>query len=147
MNKYQQIFEAMADGAALELSLNLGEWKSADYQAICECIASNAKFSCRRAINTHRQSALTFPAPVTSMESVRSNLLDAGSDWAFYYYPDTENLSVMEDRWAETPMDIRRLEAGIVYLRKEDAQKRLKAMLEIQPCTEYAVLYHGHATE
>jgi hypothetical protein len=146
MDKFKEIFKAMADGAALELSLSLGEWKSADYQAICECIASNAKFSCRRAINSHRHSALTFPAPVTSKEEVRHNITSE-SDRAVYYYPDTENLSVMEDRWAETPMDIRRLEAGIVYLREEDAQKRLKAMLEIQPCTEYSVLYHGHTTK
>jgi hypothetical protein len=146
MRKYQQIFEAMADGAALELSLSLGEWKSADYQAICECIASNAKFSCRRAINSHRQSALTFPAPATSKEEVRHSIA-SGDEYGVYYYPDTESLTVGEDRWTEVHMDIIRLEAGIVYLRKEDAQKRLKAMLEIQPCTEYTVLYHGHATE
>ena len=143
MSKYQQIFKAMSEGAELEVSTALGVWAKADYATVCELIGDHSVFSCRTPISASRHSGITFPHPV-SLEEYAKN-----SDDTVYYCPDTMDLIVREvsrDNIGKDHLD-RLFTANLLYLSEEDAEKRLRALQAVSRCTEYIVLYNGHATE
>ena len=153
MDKFKDIFKAMNEGALLEVSLYLGEWpettardRESVYQMLCSLIASDKKFSCRVAHNTQKHAPRTFPAPVTDV----SELARAGQsidghyvEYYVYYYPDTADCDVNLVNWKAKPSDLLRMENGLVYKNREDAEVRLKAMLKTQPCATYTVIYNG----
>lgn len=156
MDKFKDIFKAMSEGALLEVSLHLGEWPKTNaqdresvYQMLCSLIASDTKFSCRAAHNTQKHAPLTFPAPVTHVSEL-SREEEPGDEYYMeyyvYYYPDAADCEVGRVKWKAKPSDVLRMENGLVYKNREDAEARLKAMLKTQPCTVYTVIYNGLVT-
>ena len=153
MDKFKDIFKAMGEGALLEVSLSLGEWSvalpcnmEALYQSLCLLIANDSRFSCRVAHNTQKHAPLTFPAPVTSVSELSREEEPRDEyfmEYYVYYYPDAADCEVARVKWKAKPSDLLRMENGLVYKNREDAEVRLKAMLKTQPCATYTVIYNG----
>ena len=153
MDKFKDIFKAMSEGALLEVSLSLGEWslalnctKEADYQIVCRLIANGSKFSCRIAHDRRKHADITFPAPVTDVSELsrEGENRDGGYvEYYVYYYPDTANCEVVRVAWKANHSDQNRMENGLIYRNREDAEARLNAMLRVEIGTVRTVIYNG----
>lgn len=120
-HKCAKVLRWLADGEKIQVNVN--GWTTLSEEGVLRHILTGTHNEFRLAPRTIRVNGVEVPAP----ESV------APEKGSTYYIPDIGVDACYYDHiWINDLFDMKTLERGIVYLRKEDAIARAKAMLLTQ---------------
>ena len=120
-HKYAQVLRWLADGEKIQVNVN--GWTTLSEEGVLRNILIGTHNEFRLAPSTIRVNGVEVPAP--EREPLEFN--------TEFFLPDFEMDEMFaRDLWCATPGDFNVLNLGLVYLRKEDAIARAKAMLLTQ---------------